>query len=45
MLVANAASDEFGGKYDEAKALRLRNRIRVLARPTPGYGPQQVEFF
>lgn len=45
MLVANAASDEFGGKYDEAKALRLRNRIRVLARPTPGYGPQQVEWF
>lgn len=44
-LVANAASDEFGGKYDEAKALRLRNRIRVLARPTPGYGPQEVEFF
>lgn len=45
MLVANAASDEFGGKYDEAKALRLRNRIRVLARPTPGYGPQVVEYF
>jgi hypothetical protein len=44
-LVANAASDEFGGKYDDAKAMRLRNRIRVLARPTPGYGPQQVEFF
>ena len=45
MLVANAASDEFGGKYDEAKALRMRNRIRVLARQTPGYGPQQVEYF
>ena len=45
MLVANAASDEFGGKYDEVKALRLRNRIRVLARPTPGYGPQRVEYF
>jgi hypothetical protein len=45
MLVANAASDEFGGKYDEAKALRLRNRIRVLTGATPGYGPQVVEYF
>ena len=45
MLVANAASDEFGGKYDEAKAVRLRNRIRVLKRAQPGYGPQQTEFF
>ena len=45
MLVANAASDEFGGKYDEAKAMRFRNRIRTLARQTPGYGPQQVEYF
>jgi hypothetical protein len=45
MLVANAAADEFGGKYDPAKAQQLRNRIRVLARPTPGYGPQIVEFF
>jgi hypothetical protein len=44
-LVANAAADEFGGKSDEAKALQLRNRIRVLARPTPGYGPQVVEYF
>jgi hypothetical protein len=44
-LVANAASDEFGGKYDDTKAQRLRNRIRVLARPTPGYGPQMVDFF
>lgn len=45
MLVANAGSDEFGGKYDAAKALTFRNRIRVLARPKPGYGPQQVEYF
>lgn len=45
MLVANAASDEFGGKYDEAKAVRWRNRIRVIVRQTPGYGPQQVEYF
>jgi len=45
MLVANAASDEFGGKYDDDKAKRLRNRIRVLAAPTPGYGPQVVDYF
>lgn len=45
MLVANAAADEFGGKYDEAKAMRFRNRIRILARPTPGYGPQIVDYF
>lgn len=44
-LVANAAADEFGGKSDDAAALKIRNRIRVLARPTPGYGPQQTEFF
>jgi hypothetical protein len=44
-LVANAAADEFGGKSDEKGAQMLRNRIRVLARQTPGYGPQQVEFF
>lgn len=45
MLVANAASDEFGGKYDEAKAQRLRNRIRVLVRQAPGYGPQEAVYF
>jgi hypothetical protein len=44
-LVANAAADEFGGRSDEAKALQLRNRLRVLTRQTPGYGPQVVEFF
>lgn len=44
-LVANAAADEFGGKSDDAKARLLRNRIRVLTRPTPGYGPQSVEFY
>jgi len=44
-LVANAGADEFGGKSDEAKAMQLRNRIRVLTRQTPGYGPQVVEFF
>jgi hypothetical protein len=44
-LVANAAADEFGGKSDEGRALQLRNRIRVITRQTPGYGPQQVEYF
>lgn len=44
-LVANAAADEFGGKSSEAVAKEHRNRIRVLARQTPGYGPQQVEYF
>jgi len=45
MLVANAAADEFGGKYDPARAQAFRNRIRILAAPTPGYGPQIVEYF
>lgn len=44
-LVANAAADEFGGKSDEALAAKLRNRLRVLTRQTPGYGPQSVEYF
>jgi hypothetical protein len=44
-LVANAAADEFGGKSDETKGQQLRNRLRVLARQTPGYGPQVAEFF
>lgn len=44
-LVANAAADEFGGRHDPAKALLWRNRLRVIARQTPGYGPQQVEYF
>jgi hypothetical protein len=44
-LVANAAADEFGGKSDSGRSRELRNRIRVLARPSPGYGPQQVEYF
>lgn len=44
-LVANAGADEFGGTSDENKAQQLRNRLRVIARPTPGYGPQQVEYF
>lgn len=44
-LVANAAAEEFGGKSDETVALKLRNRIRVIKRQTPGYGPQIVEHF
>lgn len=44
-LVANAAAEEFGGKSDEKTAQLLRNRIRVLKRQTPGYGPQQVCYF
>lgn len=44
-LVANAAADEFGGRSNEDLAKSLRNRIRVIVRPAPGYGPQQVEFF
>lgn len=44
-LVANAAAEEFGSKSDENAAKSFRNRLRVLARETPGYGPQTVEFF
>lgn len=44
-LVANAAAEEFGGKSDEGVAQQLRNRLRVLTRQVPGYGPQQVEWF
>src|ERR1043165_1004280 len=44
-LVANDAADEFGGKTDETKALQLRNRLRVLLRQTPGYGPMQASYF
>lgn len=44
-LVANAAADEFGGKSNEQEAQALRNRLRVIVRQTPGYGPQPVEWF
>lgn len=44
-LVANAAAEEFGGTSNEQNAQILRNRIRVLTRQTPGYGPQQVDYF
>lgn len=44
-LVANAAAEEFGGQSDENKAQQLRNRVRVLTREKPGYGPQQTSYF
>lgn len=44
-LVANAAAEEFGAASDEAKAQQWRNRIRVLNRQTPGYGPQETSYF
>lgn len=44
-LVANAAAEEFGGQSDENKAQLLRNRVRVLAREKPGYGPQETTYF
>lgn len=44
-LVANAAANEFGGQHDPKKGEYWRNRIRVIKRPVPGYGPQQVEYF
>lgn len=44
-FIANAAADEFGGKSDPAKKRMIENELRVIARQTPGYGPQQVEYF
>lgn len=44
-LVANAAAEEFGGQSNEQSAQGFRNRLRVLTRQTPGYGPQIVEYF
>lgn len=44
-LVADAAAEEYGGKSDPVKAQALRNRIRVIKRPTPGYGPQETDYF
>lgn len=44
-LVANAAGNEFGGKYDPAVQRMYENKLRVLARQTPGYGPMQAEYF
>lgn len=44
-LVANAASDEFGAQSNPQVQLIYTNRLRVLTRQTPGYGPQQAEYF
>lgn len=44
-LVANAAAEEFGAQSNEQSAQQFRNRIRVIKRPYPGYGPAEVEFF
>jgi hypothetical protein len=44
-LVANVAADEFGGQSNEQAAQIMRNRIRVIARQTPGYGPATAEYF
>lgn len=44
-LVANAAAEEFGGNSNEQLAQQMRNRIRVIKRQTPGYGPQIVDYF
>lgn len=44
-LVANSAANKYGGKPDPAMKRYYENEIRVIVRQTPGYGPQQVEFF
>jgi hypothetical protein len=44
-LVANAAADEYGGTSDEGKRMSISNALRRTVRQTPGYGPQQVEWF
>lgn len=44
-LVANAAADEFGGAQDPNKERFHVNELRIITRQTPGYGPQQVEYF
>lgn len=44
-LVANAAAEEFGAQSNEQTAQMLRNRLRVIARQTPGYGPQEIHSF
>ena len=44
-LVADAAAEEYGQKSNPQMAQMLRNRIKKLCAPTPGYGPQEVEYF
>lgn len=44
-LVADAAAHEFGGNNNPQMAKYWRDRLRVLTRQMPGYGPQQVSWF
>jgi hypothetical protein len=44
-LVADAASEEYGSRSNPQMALALRNRLRVIKAATPGYGPQETEYF
>ena len=44
-VVADAAAEEYGAKSNPQMAQLLRNRIKKLCAPTPGYGPQEIEFF
>lgn len=44
-LVANAAADEFGGAQSPEKERYHTNELRIITRETPGYGPQQVDYF
>ena len=44
-LVAQAAAEEYGGKADEKASQALRNRIRQIRHPIPGYGPQETNYF
>lgn len=44
-LVAVAAAEEFGGKTDPQKKKFFENEMRSITADTPGYGPQQTEYF
>ena len=44
-LVADAAAEEYGQKSNPQTAQMLRNRIKKLCAPTPGYGPQETSYF
>jgi hypothetical protein len=44
-LVADAAAEEYGSRSNPQAAQAMRNRIRAIKRPIPGYGPQETEHF
>ena len=44
-LVADAAAEEYGSKSNPQASQYFRNRIRAIKKPTPGYGPQEVDYF